>query len=51
MYHHLTCFTCSVSGVVCDIQVRCVASDLERKRICSGGRNGVLRLWEATINI
>lgn len=33
------------------IQVRCVASDLERKRICSGGRNGVLRLWDATINI
>ncbi|XP_031279050.1 DENN domain and WD repeat-containing protein SCD1 [Pistacia vera] len=31
--------------------VRCIASDLERKRICSGGRNGVLRLWEATINI
>ncbi|XP_065860701.1 DENN domain and WD repeat-containing protein SCD1 [Euphorbia lathyris] len=31
--------------------VRCVSSDLERKRICSGGRNGVLRLWEATINI
>ncbi|KAG7599890.1 WD40 repeat [Arabidopsis suecica] len=31
--------------------VRCVASDLERKRICSGGRNGVLRLWDATINI
>ncbi|XP_040932017.1 DENN domain and WD repeat-containing protein SCD1-like isoform X1 [Gossypium hirsutum] len=31
--------------------VRCVVSDLERKRICSGGRNGVLRLWEATINI
>lgn len=31
--------------------VRCVASDLERKRICSGGRNGLLRLWEATINI
>ncbi|OAY59212.1 DENN domain and WD repeat-containing protein SCD1 isoform X1 [Manihot esculenta] len=31
--------------------VKCVASDLERKRICSGGRNGVLRLWEATINI
>ncbi|KAK9091206.1 hypothetical protein Sjap_024383 [Stephania japonica] len=25
--------------------VRCVASDLERKRICSGGRNGLLRLW------
>ncbi|PPD82495.1 hypothetical protein GOBAR_DD20583 [Gossypium barbadense] len=31
--------------------VRCVVSDLERKRICGGGRNGVLRLWEATINI
>ncbi|XP_021905476.1 DENN domain and WD repeat-containing protein SCD1 [Carica papaya] len=31
--------------------VRCIASDLERKRICSGGRNGALRLWEATINI
>ncbi|XP_057951943.1 DENN domain and WD repeat-containing protein SCD1 isoform X2 [Malania oleifera] len=31
--------------------VRCVVSDLERKRICSGGRNGLLRLWEATINI
>ncbi|KAL5726231.1 Scytalone dehydratase [Ranunculus cassubicifolius] len=31
--------------------VRCVASDLERKRICSGGRNGILRLWDATINI
>ncbi|KAF6147124.1 hypothetical protein GIB67_036843 [Kingdonia uniflora] len=31
--------------------VRCVASDLDRKRICSGGRNGLLRLWEATINI
>ncbi|XP_075661446.1 DENN domain and WD repeat-containing protein SCD1-like isoform X2 [Castanea sativa] len=31
--------------------VRCVASDLERKMICSGGRNGLLRLWEATINI
>ncbi|KAL9330196.1 hypothetical protein ACSQ67_005199 [Phaseolus vulgaris] len=31
--------------------VRCVASDLERKRICSGGRNGLLRLWDATINI
>ncbi|CAI0438020.1 unnamed protein product [Linum tenue] len=26
--------------------VRCVASDLERKRICSGGRNGVLRFQE-----
>ncbi|EXB80334.1 F-box/WD repeat-containing protein 7 [Morus notabilis] len=31
--------------------VRCMASDLERKRVCSGGRNGLLRLWEATINI
>ncbi|XP_010677977.2 DENN domain and WD repeat-containing protein SCD1 isoform X1 [Beta vulgaris subsp. vulgaris] len=31
--------------------VRCVASDLERKRICSGGRDGRLRLWDATINI
>ncbi|XP_068307994.1 DENN domain and WD repeat-containing protein SCD1-like [Pyrus communis] len=31
--------------------VRCIATDLERKRICSGGRNGLLRLWEATINI
>ncbi|KAL6994875.1 Scytalone dehydratase [Sarracenia purpurea var. burkii] len=31
--------------------VRCVVSDLERKRICSGGRNGLLRLWDATINI
>jgi len=29
--------------------VRCVSSDLDRKRICSGGRNGLLRLWEATI--
>ena len=41
----------SAYGIVCGIQVRCVASDLERKRICSCGRNGVLRLWEATINI
>ncbi|CAL9164135.1 DENN domain and WD repeat-containing protein SCD1-like isoform X1 [Musa acuminata AAA Group] len=31
--------------------VRCVSSDLDRKRLCSGGRNGLLRLWEATINI
>jgi len=31
--------------------VRCVASDLDRKRICSGGRNGLLHLWEATIKI
>ncbi|KAL9170293.1 hypothetical protein ABFS82_04G136000 [Erythranthe guttata] len=31
--------------------VRCVAFDLERKRICTGGRNGMLRLWDATINI
>ncbi|XP_072978295.1 DENN domain and WD repeat-containing protein SCD1 [Typha angustifolia] len=30
---------------------RRVASDLDRKRICSGGRDGLLRLWEATINI
>lgn len=26
--------------------VRCVASDVERGRICSGARNGLLRLWE-----
>uniref|UniRef100_A0A0D9YAT3 UDENN domain-containing protein n=1 Tax=Oryza glumipatula TaxID=40148 RepID=A0A0D9YAT3_9ORYZ len=31
--------------------VRCVASDLDRKRICSGGRNGLLRLWDATTSI
>ncbi|XP_022885517.1 DENN domain and WD repeat-containing protein SCD1-like [Olea europaea var. sylvestris] len=31
--------------------VRCANSDLERKRIYSGGRNGLLRLWDATINI
>ncbi|KAI4347169.1 hypothetical protein L6164_008005 [Bauhinia variegata] len=31
--------------------VRCIASDLEKKRICSGGRNGLLRLWDATLNI
>uniref|UniRef100_A0A803NCD2 uDENN domain-containing protein n=1 Tax=Chenopodium quinoa TaxID=63459 RepID=A0A803NCD2_CHEQI len=31
--------------------VRCVASDLDRKTICSGGRDGRLRLWDATINI
>ncbi|KAK8954061.1 Protein SUPPRESSOR OF PHYA-105 1 [Platanthera zijinensis] len=31
--------------------VRHVASDLDRKRMCSGGRNGVIRLWDATINI
>ncbi|XP_011072936.1 DENN domain and WD repeat-containing protein SCD1-like [Sesamum indicum] len=29
--------------------VRCAASDLERKRICAGGRNGLLRLWDATL--
>ncbi|KAK9114844.1 hypothetical protein Syun_021641 [Stephania yunnanensis] len=29
--------------------VRCVASDLERKRICSGGRNGLLRLFDPWI--
>ncbi|KAB5531881.1 hypothetical protein DKX38_018551 [Salix brachista] len=33
----LTLLLVSVSAIV-----RCVASDLERKRICSGGRNGVL---------
>lgn len=42
---------CLISLFSAVIQVRCVASDLERKRICSGGRNGVLRLWDATINI
>ncbi|KAK9714124.1 hypothetical protein RND81_06G073100 [Saponaria officinalis] len=26
--------------------IRCVASDLERKRICSGGRDGLLRIWD-----
>lgn len=31
--------------------VRCATSDLERKRIYTGGRNGLLRLWDATINI
>lgn len=31
--------------------VRCVASDLNQKRICSGGRDGRLRLWDATIHI
>ncbi|KAM3330779.1 hypothetical protein ACQJBY_027111 [Aegilops geniculata] len=31
--------------------VRCIASDLDRKRICSGGRNGLLRLWDATTSI
>ncbi|KAH9621135.1 hypothetical protein KSS87_023807 [Heliosperma pusillum] len=31
--------------------VRCVASDLEHKRMCSGGRDGVLRIWDATVNI
>lgn len=31
--------------------VRCVVSDLDRKRICSGSRNGLLWLWEATVNI
>ncbi|KAK6154007.1 hypothetical protein DH2020_013646 [Rehmannia glutinosa] len=29
--------------------VRCVASDLERKRICTGGRNGMLSLINVTI--
>ncbi|KAL9239022.1 hypothetical protein vseg_013381 [Gypsophila vaccaria] len=27
--------------------VRCMASDLERQRICSGGRDGLLRIWDA----
>ncbi|XP_021736318.1 DENN domain and WD repeat-containing protein SCD1-like isoform X2 [Chenopodium quinoa] len=31
--------------------VRCVASDLDRKTICSGGRDGRLRLWDATVSI
>ncbi|KAK7833692.1 denn domain and wd repeat-containing protein scd1 [Quercus suber] len=39
------------SALMQNCVVRCVASDLERKRICSGGRNGLLRPWEATINI
>lgn len=29
--------------------VRCVASDIDRGRICSGGRNGILRLWEPMV--
>ncbi|KAG0581684.1 hypothetical protein KC19_4G271700 [Ceratodon purpureus] len=29
--------------------VRCVASDVERGRICSGARNGLLRLWEPVV--
>lgn len=31
--------------------VRCVASDIDRGRICSGGRNGILRLWEPTVQV
>lgn len=31
--------------------VRCVASDIDRGRICSGGRNGILRLWEPMVQI
>ena len=31
--------------------VKWVVSDLERKRICSGGRDGHLRLSDAAINI
>eukprot|EP01018_Ginkgo_biloba_P036033 Gb_36258 [translate_table: standard] len=31
--------------------VRCVASDIDRGRICSGGRNGILRLWDPMVNI
>ncbi|XP_024518570.1 DENN domain and WD repeat-containing protein SCD1 isoform X2 [Selaginella moellendorffii] len=29
--------------------VRCVACDADRGRICSGGRNGLLRLWEPNL--
>ncbi|KAL3651768.1 Scytalone dehydratase [Castilleja foliolosa] len=33
------------------IKVKCVSSDLERKRICTGGAHeGMLRLWDATID-
>ncbi|XP_074278770.1 DENN domain and WD repeat-containing protein SCD1-like isoform X2 [Silene latifolia] len=31
--------------------IRCMASDLEHKRICSGGRDGLLRIWDATVNV
>eukprot|EP00249_Psilotum_nudum_P015442 c25331_g1_i1 orf=837-3629(-) len=31
--------------------VRCVASDPDRGRICSGSRNGLLRLWEPAITV
>ncbi|KAH7296012.1 hypothetical protein KP509_26G003900 [Ceratopteris richardii] len=31
--------------------VRCVASDPERGRICSGARNGLVRLWDAAIAV
>jgi hypothetical protein len=30
--------------------VRCVAPDVERGRICSGARNGLLRLWEPVLD-
>jgi hypothetical protein len=32
-----------------DMQVRCAAVDPERGRICTGARNGLLRLWDAGI--
>lgn len=31
--------------------VRCISSDPEKGRICSGARNGLLRLWDAAINV
>ncbi|MCO5552882.1 hypothetical protein L7F22_006401 [Adiantum nelumboides] len=31
--------------------VRCVASDPEKGRICSGARNGLVRLWDAAIAV
>ncbi|KAL3646006.1 Scytalone dehydratase [Castilleja foliolosa] len=32
-------------------EVICVSSDLERKRICTGGWDGMLTLWDVTTNI
>lgn len=31
--------------------VRCVSSDPERGRICTGARNGLLRLWDAAVSV
>lgn len=31
--------------------VRCIASDPEKGRICSGARNGLIRLWDAAIAV